>query len=162
MQVTFVRTRGQRDRIHVHRDDGGEVGWEFPTYGHMLPHDLVHLVVEAGLGLDGIWARVAAGADLGRMMQQANRRGGRDKFAPLGEPAGLLLAEALANQRWLDGDFDGDAVLATGAAAAAGIGRKLPAAATVAAVAAVRLRLQQLHAQWRAIGSKGAVTLTYP
>jgi hypothetical protein len=36
MEVSFVRIRGQRDRICVHRTDGSEVSWVFPTYGDEL------------------------------------------------------------------------------------------------------------------------------
>lgn len=62
MRVSFVRTRGARDRIYATRDDGSEVSWSFPTYGEALPHDTVHLVVESILGLrQGFWGRVAAG-----------------------------------------------------------------------------------------------------
>jgi hypothetical protein len=56
LEVSFVRRRGKRDRVYVHRSDGTSTGWDFPSYGDGLPHDLCHLVVEDELGLpDGFW-----------------------------------------------------------------------------------------------------------
>src|SRR5262245_20109080 len=64
LRAAFVRIEGKWDRIYVTRGDGTEVMWEFPTYGPELPHDLVHLVVEAAFGIaDGFWGRVDAGVD---------------------------------------------------------------------------------------------------
>ena len=49
LEVAFVRRRGGRDRVYVTRADGTSTGWDFPSYGDWLPHDLCHLVVEEGL-----------------------------------------------------------------------------------------------------------------
>ena len=49
--ASFIRSRGERDRVHVRRSDGTETSWLLPTYGEGMPHDLVHLVVEAAFGL---------------------------------------------------------------------------------------------------------------
>ena len=46
LEVTFVCRRRQRDRVYVTRSDGTTTGWDFPSYGDGLPHDLCHLVVE--------------------------------------------------------------------------------------------------------------------
>lgn len=43
LEVSFVRRRGSRDRVYVRRDDGSSTGWDFPSYGDGLPHDLCHL-----------------------------------------------------------------------------------------------------------------------
>src|SRR5882762_4340026 len=103
LKASFVRTVGERDRIYVVRSDGSEVDWAFPTYGDALPHDLIHLVVEAAFGLgQGFWGRVDAGADPGAIMADANRRGGHDKFSGFGTATSELpLAEVLANAGWL-------------------------------------------------------------
>ena len=67
LRASFVRVAGQRDRIYVLRSDGSEVSWVFPTYGDMVPHDLVHVVVESAFGLkNGFWGRVDAGVDPAR------------------------------------------------------------------------------------------------
>ncbi|MBK7758355.1 MAG: hypothetical protein IPI35_18545 [Deltaproteobacteria bacterium] len=64
MELRLVRTPGQHDRAYVRLDDGQTRSWTFPSYGVMLPHDLVHLLVEGGLwhsgwllGPRGRWAR---------------------------------------------------------------------------------------------------------
>jgi len=48
LEVSFVRSRGSRDRVYVARNDGTSTGWDFPSYGDRLPHDLRHLIVEDG------------------------------------------------------------------------------------------------------------------
>ena len=85
LKASFVRTVGDRDRIYVVRSDGSEVNWAFPSYGDSLPHDLIHLVVEAAFGLaQGFWGRVDAGADPAAITADANRRGGRNKYSGFG------------------------------------------------------------------------------
>jgi len=98
----FVRTAGERDRIYVIRSNGSQLNWSFPTYGNGLPHDLVHLVVEACFGLRfGFWGRVDAGADPRLINADANRTGGKEKYAAFGpEQTELHIAEALAGAAW--------------------------------------------------------------
>lgn len=102
LKAAFVRTAGERDRIHVTRSDGSEVSWPFPTYGDGLPHDLVHLVVESAFGLeDAFWGRVDRGADPKLISDDANRKGGAGKYAAYGpDQRQLQLAEALAAASW--------------------------------------------------------------
>jgi hypothetical protein len=77
---------GERDRIYVTRTNGNEVSWVFATYGNVPPHDMIHLIVESAFDVaQGFWGRVDAGADSGRIMAQANRVGGPNKYAAFGE-----------------------------------------------------------------------------
>ncbi len=94
LRIRFVRTAGQPDRIYVRRSNGSEVSWSFPTYGSQLPHDLVHLIVESEFQIrDGFWGRVDSGIDPSRVNAEANRIGGKDKYAGFGEDLrGLYLA----------------------------------------------------------------------
>ncbi len=63
LEVSFVRNLGSHDRVYVTRSDGASTGWDFPTYGDGLSHDLCHLVVEEGLGLaEGFWGPVSEGS----------------------------------------------------------------------------------------------------
>src|ERR1022692_2336181 len=72
LTVAFVRHRERRDRIYVTRQDGTSIFWDFPSYGDRLPHDLMHLVVEDGLGIvNGFWGMVAAGAEVTLIDNQA-------------------------------------------------------------------------------------------
>ena len=60
------------DRLRCIRRDGSETATAMPRQG-ILPHDLVHYVVESGLGWrDGFLGVVAAGADIGFAMQQTH------------------------------------------------------------------------------------------
>jgi hypothetical protein len=143
VKITFVRTVGARDRVYVERVDGTTASWSFPTYGDAPPHDLVHLIVEAELGIsDGLWARVAAGADLATINAQADRNGGTlaEKYAALGD--GVLRSEQAA------------AALAPHAEPAAWI--------DPAALARARARLDEIAIAWRALVPKGALAFTWP
>jgi hypothetical protein len=152
MRVSFVRTAGERDRFYVRRDDGSEASWSFPSYGERLPHDLVHFVVEQALAYrGGVWGAVARGADLAAISAEANRRGGKiaDKYARMGDPGELLVAEALANAPWLDPEAD----IIAAVPPSAGL--------TVEKVREIRARLEELGERWRGLLPKGSIELDW-
>src|SRR6478736_3934875 len=95
LRARFVRTVGERDRVYVRRSDGSETSWVFPSFGDGLPHDLVHLVVEQDFGVrDGFWGRVDRGVEPAAINAEANRVGGKGKYAGFGpDLQQLLLAE---------------------------------------------------------------------
>jgi hypothetical protein len=164
MRVTFVRTFGGRDRIYVARaESDAETSWSFPTYGPAPPHDLVHLVVEAALDLrPGLWGRVAAGADLGAIARAADRTTGdlAHKYAALGDLGDVLVSEAaVAAVTAPVPELAATYVAGLRAAAA-----RLAVAARVDdyALAAARARLDEIAAQWRALGDRGALTVRWP
>src|SRR5258705_4227518 len=162
LRATFVRTAGQPDRVYVVRPDGGEVSWAFPSYGEALPHDLVHLVVEAAAGLrDGFWGRVARGVDPARINAIANTAGGKlaDKYAGFGDDIrGLLHAEALAAYPWLvdDGELRDAQLAAWRDRVGAGFPESDPARADH-----VRAALATLTARWRALLPKGSLAIDF-
>ena len=144
MIVRFVRTVGARDRVYVERADGTTASWEFPTYGDAPPHDLVHLIAERELGItDGLWARVAAGADLAAINAAANQRGGTlaEKYAALGD--GVLRSE-------------------TAAAALSNPYAEVPAWIDPAALDRARDALADAAARWRALVPKGTLVYEWP
>ena len=159
LRAAFVRTLGERDRIYVTRSDGSEVSWVFPTYGDALPHDLVHLVVESAFGLtSGFWGRVDEGADPGAISAEANRTGGKDKYAGFGpDQRALLLAEALANVGWSNepAHILGQLEVAAREAGAALDGLSLER------VTRTRDVLAALARRWRALLPKGALDVTF-
>jgi hypothetical protein len=163
MKVAFVRTRGAPDRVHVHREDGSETGWSFPTYGDELPHDLVHLLVETVFEVkQGFWGRVARGVDPARMNAVANRQGGKDKYAGFGdEISELYLAEALANARWADAQATDEDRRDDVARECAKAGIEVPASVTLARIARARAELGGLRERWRSIVRKGALELSF-
>jgi hypothetical protein len=163
LRARFVRCLGQRDRVYVVRSDASETSWVFPSYGDGLPHDLVHLVAESAFGLaDGFWGHVDRGADPARINAEANRRGGRDKYASFGDDRrSLLLAETLANLAWMvDGVRDEDRRKMVDNACSA-LRLTLPVPVTAQSIAGVRKRLDELRSVWRKLKDKGALELQF-
>jgi hypothetical protein len=159
LRAAFVRAVGERDRIYVTRSDGSETSWDFPTYGDALPHDLVHLVVESAFGLtQGFWGRVDGGADPAHVNAEANRKGGKDKYAGFGpDRRQLLLAEALANASWSE---DPERILEQLRQAYAAA--EIPAdALSRERVEAVKSELAALGRRWRELLPKGAIDLSF-
>jgi hypothetical protein len=147
LEVAFVRRRGGRDRVYVTRSDGTSTGWDFPSYGDWLPHDLCHLVVEEELKLkDGFWGLVDRGVEVGLINNQARliRDGTPLVEHPDVDLTGLMEAEA-AVAAW-----SGPAATETA---------DLPVATPAEAVATIRCRLDTLGEQWRALDDGGAITL---
>jgi hypothetical protein len=163
LKASFVRTVGDRDRIYVVRSDGSEVNWAFPNYGDALPHDLIHLVVEAAFGLaQGFWGRVDAGADPAAIMADANRRGGRNKYSGFGTASSELpLAEALANPGWLVGEPSTASLRENIIAACRESGLAVPELLSTERIDQVRVVLKHLASQWRDFIPKGAVQLAF-
>jgi hypothetical protein len=163
LKASFVRTVGERDRIYVVRSDGSEVNWAFPTYGDALPHDLVHLVVEAAFGLaQGFWGRVDAGLDPGAVMAEANRKGGINKHAAFGTASSeLQLAEALANPGWLVEEPSTAALHERIIAACRELGLSVPDLLSAERVDQVRVILKKLVSRWRGLTPKGTLTLAF-
>jgi hypothetical protein len=163
MNVSFVRHRGERDRIYVVRTSGGEVSWEFPTYGDRLPHDLVHLVVEAAFDVrEGFWGRVDAGVDLARANAAANRTGGPDKYDGFGASLDeILVAEALAAAPWSDADATDGRCVESVIAACVEYGVAVPRTMSLARVAEVRSVLADLEHRWASFAARGAIDLSF-
>lgn len=163
MDVSFVRVRGQRDRIYVHRTDGSEVSWVFPTYGDQLPHDLVHLVVEAAFEVrQGFWGRVDAGVDPNRVNEEANRLGGPDKYKGFGDDRrDLLLAEGLAAGSWLNPDLSDEERREALTEDCGKYGLTPPPTMTLDRIREVRDALARLREAWRAIEAKGTIKLHF-
>ena len=67
MRLIFQRIGERRYAIRVQRPDlPDHLMWPAPGYDSLVPHDLLHLVVEAQLGItDGIFGQLAAGGDAG-------------------------------------------------------------------------------------------------
>jgi hypothetical protein len=163
LKATFVRTTGERDRIYVTRSDGSEVSWSFPSYGEGLPHDLVHWVVECCCGLRaGFWGRVDAGADPAAITAEANRVGGKGKYAGFGpDQRELYLAEALANAGWARQEVTDDEVREAVAAEC----RRMevpPHELSAAETERIRAMFRDLAQRWASLLPKGSLSVTFP
>lgn len=162
LKAVFIRVRGERDRVCVTRSNGTETTWAFPTYGDAPPHDLVHLVVESAFGLSsGFWGRVDRGADPRAINDEANRRGGANKYAAFGEDRRELdLAEAFAAASWWLPDTSDEAFRDELNEA----GRRHGATgdvATTETAARVRSTLSALAARWGGLAPKGALEVSF-
>jgi hypothetical protein len=177
LEVTFVRRRGSRDHVYVARGDGSSIGWDFPSYGDGLPHDLCHLVVEDELALtDGFWGLVDRGVEVGLVDNQATlMRNGKPLVEEVGvDLSGLVQAEgavAVLAGPAVAIELAGDLAVArlasrphashvTGDVAAA-LGFELPASATPDALAAIRARLHELADRWRTLEDGAGITLGF-
>jgi hypothetical protein len=144
LTATFVRHRGGRDHIYVQRANGTELHWQFPTYGDGLPHDLVHLVVESGLGMTGgFWGLIDDGAEITLVDNEATIVGASDDWS------GLRLAEA--------------AVASFGAESSGGVAQNytIPSSYAPEPLVAIRQRLVALQAEWAALPDRGSLRLTF-
>jgi hypothetical protein len=177
LEVSFVRNPGRRDRVYVTRSDGTSTGWDFPSYGDGLPHDLCHLVVEDGLGLsEGFWGLVDQHVDVGLVDDKPTLiRDGTPLIEQSGvEFAGLTESEeavALLTAQAVKVDQMGEIGVVRLDAASVGapmveIAKQLdfglPESATPAAIGAIHDRLRELRLQWRTLHDGGSIVLTFP
>ncbi len=81
MQVVFRRTGPRRYAIDAHRGSYPDVGMDpAPGYDPLMPHDLLHLVVEAELGLThGVFGQLAAGGDASTFQRDLETSGKRPR-----------------------------------------------------------------------------------
>jgi hypothetical protein len=177
LEVSFVRNRGNRDRVYVTRSDGTTTGWNFPSYGDGLPHDLCHLVVEDGFGLtEGFWGLVDQHVDVGLVNNEPTLvRDGKPLVEQSGvDFAGLTQAEeavALLAAPAVEVDQVGEiGVVHLGSPSvgappmneiAEQLEFSLPENATPAAIAAIHDRLRELGLRWRSLGDGGSIVLTF-
>ena len=136
-------------RAVVSRPGAEAVQFAVYDYGPVLPHDLVHYVVEDELGLEfGFWGLVAAGAKL----QSVQAYGARDprRIPPPNDPLvgahidDLLAAEGL--------------VAAFSALPGTGPEPQLDADR----IERIRARITRLNQQWQATGPGEVLRLRWP
>src|SRR3954465_8149530 len=121
VQLTFTRMADRRPvETLVARDDGVVFAMRGAGGGADPPHDLVHAVVEAELGIsDGIWGCVADGVVWGSMRHVSGRRPPhadersrtlkRERTAAVQRAEGLadLVGRLATGQQVLDGQVAG-------------------------------------------------------
>lgn len=163
MQVRFERTGERRYAVAVLRADHGDLRMDpAPGYSDLIPHDLVHLVVEEEFGLrDGIFGQLAAGGNAGtfaptdelrtkawaRQVERRNRSTGLE----------MGRSEDLAAQvypRWLRhrGHEPGSHYA---------LQEPPPTELSDADLARAMDRLDDLSARWKAVGVGGSLTVEW-
>jgi hypothetical protein len=164
MQVRFERTGHRRYAVAVLRTQHGDLRLDpAPGYSDLIPHDLVHLVVEEEFGLrKGIFGQLAAGGNAGtfvpteelrtrawaRQVERRNRSTGHD----------MARSEDLAAQvypRWLrhSGHLPGSHYVREDPPPTDLSDSDLDRAFT---------RLDALSRQWRAVDVGASMTVAWP
>jgi hypothetical protein len=158
MMKLIAQRQGRKDKLDLLRcirRDGSETSTAMPRQG-ILPHDLVHYVVESGLGwCHGFLGMIAAGADIGWTMEQTHDPANRavDDQAIHAE----AVVESLQAQLW-SGAFD-DALFLDGVRSACEArGRSVPK--LPAGVGQVLFeQALALHARWQQVPFHGTLEL---
>jgi hypothetical protein len=157
----IVTRRGRTDKyddLRCLRRDGSATGCAMPRQG-ILPHDLVHYVVESTLGWrHAFYGMIAAGIDIGPAMEQAHDPGNAD----LADQAihAEAVVESLQAQLW-SGAFDAALFDEGVRTVCTARGRSVPA---LPADAGRRLfdAALELDARWRQVPWHGTLELELP
>ena len=145
-----MEAAGKVDRLRVVRDDGSETGCDMPRQG-VLPHDLVHAVVESRLQLqEGFLGLVGKGADIA--FAEKNFRDYIDPERHFEVAQSESVVEGLQTQLW-QGEFDFNAFLAgvSGACAMRGVAVPVISESDGQAMFEAAVRL---NAQWRQVAGQ--------
>jgi hypothetical protein len=146
------------DRLRCIRRDGSETSTSMPRQG-ILPHDLLHYVVELALGWrHGFLGMIAAGADIGWTMQQTHDPANSD-IADQAIHAEAVV-ESLQAQLW-SGVFDGGLFLEGVRSACEARGRSVPLLAEDAGAALFEQALA-LNLRWQQLPFHGTLALAMP
>lgn len=147
------------DRLRYLRADASSTETAMPRQG-TLPHDLIHYVVETGLGLkNGFTGLVARGANASFAMQTTHEPAGKGVETEAIQVEGIV--EALQTQLW-SGRFDNDDFLE--GVRSACLMRDCPTFVFADGAAGRRLfeRALAMNAEWMAVPFYGALTLEFP
>ncbi|WP_033073353.1 hypothetical protein [Sphingopyxis sp. MWB1] len=82
MKVHFIRSGERRYSIQIERRDAPTLIMDpAPGYDPDIPHDMVHFIVEAALGLkSGVFGQIAAGGDAGSFrLERDDRLSAKDR-----------------------------------------------------------------------------------
>lgn len=148
----------KRDELTFVRADGSRSTIDLPRQG-ILPHDLVHFVVEDGLGLtDGFLALVAAGADARYAMEAVHDPAERTVADAAIRVEALV--EALQSQLW-SGAFDAEAFAYGVESACASRGVETGERPTSERARGLFDRARELLAEWAVLPAGQSLTLSF-
>lgn len=149
---------GKYDRLRVVRNDGSETTCDMPRQG-VLPHDLVHAVVESRLLLqDGFLGLVGKGADI--VFAEKNFRDYIDPVRHFEVAQAESVVEGLQTQLWA-GEFDMDAFLA-GVSGACAMRKVAVPVISDSDGNLMFAQALQLNAQWQQVPAKTEFVLPFP
>lgn len=146
------------DRLRFERADGSHSDIEMPRQG-ILPHDLIHYVVEQGLGMrQGFLSLVAGGAAASFAMEVLHGPDAKERERQAVQAEALV--EALQTQLW-GGSFDAE-MFRYGLQTAC-TSRGIDVLVNVSDEAALGLfdEAQRLNEEWRAVPPSGTLSLDF-
>jgi hypothetical protein len=153
VEVRFTKLDGKRHAIGVTRERGPALRCGPQPTDSVIPHDLVHAVVEEALGIrDGFWGAFAAGATFGGFVPIESRRhqgSGAKVLRRKGDA--VMRAELIVNwcyRAWTGKSVDGR-----------GVGQPQ---ATAAQVEAACRALDEARRRWDATAIGEAFVWTFP
>ena len=167
MQITFTKGRGE-DWIGIVRGDGTRADTRFPHKGP-VPHDAVHLFVEAGLGLArGFWGMVGEGRHPEELAELA-KLGGHASAKRATEPdAGIIqllqaerLVEVFEADLWSGSSSDEAALLELGRTACDYAHVAMPEVSE-GAIGRIREAIARFAADWQSVPAGQTIQLTWP
>jgi hypothetical protein len=148
MQLAFTKGNGKYDRLDIVTDAGPQPPIECPQQG-IIPHDMVHFVVEAEVAACGFLGGMAAGGDSGFSAGIDNPH-----HRAVERLVETVQAEAWAGAPTPDADFIALYIVTCEAR------DDMPLDLDPATLAAIRVRLADLTARWRAVPVGGTLVLT--
>lgn len=147
------------DRLRCVRDDGSETEVPMPRQG-VLPHDLVHAVVESALGFsDGFIGLVAKGADIAFLSKSFHEYIDPARHAQGAQAESAV--ESLQSQLWA-GSFDEPAFRYGLDTACAMRGVAAPDLSGCDLRGALFDRAVALNAEWQAVPWHGEWRMAFP
>lgn len=156
--VRKLEQSGKYDRLRVVRDDDSETACDMPRQG-ILPHDLLHAVVESRLQFqDGFLGLVSKGADIA--FAEKNFHEYIDPIRHFEVAQAESVVEGLQTQLWA-GEFDVDAFLAGVSGACAMRNVAVPAMLESDGYLMFAQALQ-LNARWQQVSAKADFVLPFP
>lgn len=149
MRLIFTKLGGKADRLDIVRDDGSaDSAWQ--PKQRIIPHDMVHAVVEHSLG-QGFLTMVSRGAAAGFAAGTA---------ATTAEPVERVV-EVLQADGWDPAPAPSDAALLAAYVDACRARGHEAKTVTAAMVASMRSRMRALQADWDALAIGGTLTLAH-
>ena len=150
MRLTFTKGRGKFDRLDIVTLHGPLTPIECPKQG-IIPHDMVHFIVEAEVATCGFLGGIAAGGAGGFAAGVDNPH-----HRAVERLVETVQAEAWAGAPTPDPDFIALYVVTCEARGDA------PLALDAGTLAAIRARLAELTARWLAVPTGGTLVLSLP
>jgi hypothetical protein len=144
------------DHLRCVRRDGSETSCQMPRQG-ILPHDLVHYVVETGLRWPhGFLGQVAAGRDISFAAEYAHDPANREAADQVIHAEAVV--ESLQAQLW-SGAFDAGMFTEGLRGACSARGRAMPDLSGIDIEAVLYRRTLELGARWQKVPFYGSLEL---